>query len=157
MTKLKLPKVKFTYKIAYHSYIKSNSKVVIRTVQDAHNCFLSCADLDLLERKEQVIAFYLDWANNLIGASHISVGGVAGCVIDPKILFSEALLIGASLIMIGHNHPSGRLVASAQDKKITKQLYNAGQLLEVHLLDHLIFTRNDCISLRDNCPELFGK
>ncbi len=157
MTKLKLPKVKFSYKIAYHSYIKSHSPIVVKSEEDANNCLLSCADLDLLERKEQVIALYLDRANNLIGASNISTGGVAGCVIDAKILFSEALLIGASSVILGHNHPSGNLNPSAQDKKITQQLYNAGKLLDLPVLDHLIFTRKGYTSLRKNFPELFGE
>jgi DNA repair protein RadC len=151
MTKIRIPKVKFTYRIT-----RSAGDVKINSSDGAFYCVKAVADMNLIDKKEQVIALYSDRACNLIGASLISTGGQSGCVIDAKILFSEALLVGAANIILAHNHPSGNLQPSAQDKEITRRLSEGAKLLELRLLDHLIFSRAGFYSLYEQNAELFG-
>lgn len=151
MTKVRIPKIKFTYKVS-----RSAGDVKVVSSDGAFYCVKAVADMNLIDKKEQVIALYLDRANNLTGASLISTGGQSGCVIDAKVLFSEALLVGAAAIILAHNHPSGNLQPSEQDKAITKRLSEGANLLELRLLDHLIFSRAGFYSLYDRNQELFG-
>ena len=70
----------------------------------------------------------------------ISSGGVAGTVVDPKIIFKYALEASASFLILIHNHPSGNLNPSTQDIRITRQLVDAGKAIEIGVVDHLIVT-----------------
>ena len=79
----------------------------------------------------------------------ISEGGMACTIIDAKVLFSTALQCGASSIIISHNHPSGEIVPSEQDKILTKDLVQIGKLLDLKLLDHLIVTEHKHFSFAD--------
>ena len=84
--------------------------------------------------------------NEVIKKQMISKGGVSGTVVDPKIIFKLALEETASKIIIIHNHPSGNLSPSEQDKKITRKIKQAGEVLDIELLDHLIFTNESFFS-----------
>ena len=79
----------------------------------------------------------------------ISRGGVAGTVADPKLIFKEALENLASSIILVHNHPSGNRQPSAADISLTKKLKEAGNLLDLPVLDHLIYTDNGYYSFAD--------
>jgi DNA repair protein RadC len=92
---------------------------------------------------EVVEHFYillLNRANQVQRLIHISTGGTSATVVDPKIIFKHALENLASGIILVHNHPSGQLKPSDHDTRLTRKLKDAGQLLEIPVLDHLIFT-----------------
>jgi DNA repair protein RadC len=92
---------------------------------------------------ENVEYFYillLNRANYLIKKQFISKGGTNGTVADPKIIFKYALDNLASSIILVHNHPSGNIKPSEQDRRLTSRLVQVGQNLEVQVLDHVIFT-----------------
>ena len=91
-----------------------------------------------IECQEEVIVLFLDNANHVIGLQKLSKGGVSSTVVDTRLILSVALKSLASSIILSHNHPSGNLVPSEVDKKITKQLKDACKLLEITLLDHII-------------------
>ncbi len=91
----------------------------------------------------------LNRANQVIKKSQISTGGISGTVADPKIIFKVALESLCSAIILVHNHPSGNLKPSAADINLTKKLKDAGNLLEIPVLDHLIFTDNGYMSFAD--------
>jgi DNA repair protein RadC len=91
----------------------------------------------------------LNRANEVIGYSKISSGGTASTVVDAKVIFTKALLSGAHSIILAHNHPSGNLQASEDDIKVTKQLVNAGRVLDIRVLDHLILTDKGYLSMAD--------
>jgi DNA repair protein RadC len=91
----------------------------------------------------------LNRANRVIKKSQISQGGVAGTVADPKIIFKLALSELASGIILAHNHPSGNLTASQADIELTKKLKDAGKLLEIQVLDHLIVAGQKYFSFAD--------
>lgn len=98
---------------------------------------------------EEFWIIILNRANIVLKKKLISSGGISGTVADPKIIFKVALESGASAIILVHNHPSGNLKPSEADTRLTKKLKEAGQLLEIPVLDHLIFTDNTYLSFAD--------
>ena len=98
---------------------------------------------------EEFWLLVLNRANLVIKKEMISRGGVAGTVVDTKIVFKTAIENYASSIIICHNHPSGNLKPSEADIKITKNIKDAGKLMEIPLLDHLIITENEFYSFSD--------
>lgn len=78
-----------------------------------------------------------------MGVSNISTGGVSSCIVDPKIVFGLALKTRATGLILAHNHPSGNLEPSQADRRLTYQLQEAGKLLDISVLDHLIITPTD--------------
>ncbi len=91
----------------------------------------------------------LNRANTVIGKHFISKGGQSGTVVDPKIIFKIALEQNASSVILAHNHPSGNLKASQADLNVTRKLVEAGHMLELPVIDHLIITDNAFMSFAD--------
>ena len=98
---------------------------------------------------EEFWMLLLNRANFVIKKELISKGGIAGTVVDTKLIFNSALSHFASAIIICHNHPSGNLKPSNADRSITKKIKEAGQLLDIALLDHIIISDNDFYSFAD--------
>lgn len=98
---------------------------------------------------EEFWLLLLNRANCIIKKQPISQGGVSGTVADPKLIFNHALSHLASSVILVHNHPSGNTKPSEADKRLTKQLAEAGKLLEIAVLDHIIFTDNSYFSFAD--------
>lgn len=98
---------------------------------------------------EEFWLLMLNRANQVIRKERCSAGGVAGTVTDPKIIFKAALQQLASSLILVHNHPSGNTKPSEADLKITKKLKEAGALLDIPVLDHLIFTDSTYYSFAD--------
>ncbi len=103
--------------------------------------------MDLLH--EQFWVLLLNRANEIIRPQQISIGGVAGTVADPKMIFKAAIEHLASSIILVHNHPSGNLTPSQADKDLTKKVKEAGRMLDIPVLDHLIFSDNGYFSFAD--------
>lgn len=106
-------------------------------------------DADSFEWTEEFILLCLNRANKLIGYYKVSRGGQHGTVADPKVIFTTALNCGACGIIVAHNHPSGNPKPSSQDIEITRKLEEAGQLLDIKLIDHLILTPASYYSFTD--------
>ena len=85
-----------------------------------------------------------------MGVCSISEGGINGTVVDVRIIMQYAIKANANGIILCHNHPSGNLSSSESDKAITKKVKDAGVLLDITLLDHIIITKSDYKSLMDN-------
>ncbi len=98
---------------------------------------------------EEFWLIMLNRANFVIKKEQISRGGVAGTVVDTRIVFKTAVDNYASSIIVCHNHPSGNLKPSEADIKITKSIKEAGKIMEIPLLDHLIVTENNYYSFGD--------
>jgi DNA repair protein RadC len=98
---------------------------------------------------EEFWLLVLNRANLVIRKELISRGGVAGTVVDTRIIFKTAVENYASSIIICHNHPSGNLKPSEADIKITKNIKEAGKIMEIPLLDHLIITEKGFYSFAD--------
>jgi DNA repair protein RadC len=92
------------------------------------------------EKVEHFYVLLLNRSNHLIKKQLISSGGTNGTVADPKIIFKYALDSLACSIVLVHNHPSGNLRPSEQDRVLTDKLKHVGENLEVQVIDHVIFT-----------------
>lgn len=105
---------------------------------------------DLLDiPHEEFWVLILNRANRVIKKHQISQGGVAGTVADPKIIYKSALDSLASGIILAHNHPSGNLTPSQADIDLTKKLRDAGKMLEIQVLDHIIVAGQKYFSFAD--------
>ena len=98
---------------------------------------------------EEFWIIYLNNSNKIISNSQLSKGGITGTLVDVRIVFKTALEMGATALILCHNHPSGTLVPSDADKQITRKLKLAGESLEIKVLDHLIVTEASYFSFAD--------
>lgn len=98
---------------------------------------------------EEFWVVLLNRANRILGKYMISRGGVSGTIADPKVIFNRALLSQASAMILVHNHPSGNTEPSQADRDITRKLRNAGDLLDLPVLDHLIVAEDGYFSFAD--------
>lgn len=99
---------------------------------------------------EEFYCIFLNRANRVIKIEQISKGGISGTVTDVRIVLKSAVLNTASGMIVAHNHPSGNLSPSDSDIRITQKIKEAGLLLDVQLLDHLIIAGADYYSFADN-------
>lgn len=99
---------------------------------------------------EEFFCIFLNLANKVIKIDQLSKGGISGTVTDVRILFKNAILNTASGLIVTHNHPSGNLNPSESDSKITAKIKEAGNLLDIQLLDHLIIHDSNFYSFADN-------
>ena len=88
--------------------------------------------------KEQFLVMMLDTKNRIIGVEIIAEGGLSNTTLHPRDVFRPAILQHASAIVVAHNHPSGDPSPSEEDTELTKQLFAAGQVLSMPMLDHVI-------------------
>lgn len=98
---------------------------------------------------EEFWVLYLNNSNKVVYQTPLSKGGLTGTLVDVRILFKIALEHQATGIILSHNHPSGKLEPSEADKRITRKIKEAGQLLDVALLDHVIVTEHGYYSFAD--------
>ncbi|HBP44773.1 MAG TPA: hypothetical protein DD635_02650 [Flavobacteriales bacterium] len=118
----------------------------IRSSHDVFNRFaIRLSDLG----HEEFWLLLLRRSNAIIAEVRVSQGGLTGTVADPKLIFSKALAMRAAGVIAVHNHPSGNVRPSQSDRKLTKNLQWAGEMLDCPLLDHLIVSRNLYFSFAD--------
>lgn len=110
---------------------------------------------DLLRGKMEDLpneVFYLvtlNHSNSVISTEKISEGGICATVVDIRLLLKKAIEYSASAILVAHNHPSGNLKPSEQDIRLTKQIKQAANIMEICLVDHLIITSSGYYSFMD--------
>lgn len=102
-----------------------------------------------IELRECFTVIYLTQANGVIGYYRHSTGGIAATVVDKRLVLATALKCAASSMLLCHNHPSGTLKASEQDKQITEAIKKSAALLDIQVLDHIIVTATDYFSFAD--------
>ena len=98
---------------------------------------------------EEFWVLYLNNSNKVIHKAQLSKGGMTGTVVDTRIIFKTALEYNAISLILTHNHPSGKLVASESDKEITRKLQLAGKQMDIMILDHVIITESSYFSFAD--------
>jgi len=99
-------------------------------------------DLDSIEYIEEFKLLLLNRSNSVLGIMPVSKEGLSGTVTDVRLIFQGDIKANASGIIVCHNHPSGNLNPSESDIKITQKIKEAGNLMDIQLLDHLILTMN---------------
>ncbi len=100
--------------------------------------------------REHCIALYLDASHQIASYSIISIGGANSAFIAPREVFQRAVLIGAISVVLAHNHPSGCLDPSYQDREITRRMRDAGEIMATPILDHVIVTDLSFLSIRED-------
>ncbi len=98
---------------------------------------------------EEFWIILLNRANKIISKKKVSMGGTSGTVVDPKIIFKEAIQVACSNIIAVHNHPSGTNEPSLADKELTKKLKTGANHLDIQLIDHIIIAGNSYYSFAD--------
>lgn len=123
-----------------------HEKPQIQSSKDAYDqLWPHMADLD----HEQFWVLLLNRANKVLSAKKVSQGGMTGTVADPKLIFKTAIENDACYIILSHNHPSGNLRPSQSDIDLTKKLREAGKLMEIQVLDHIIVAAGKYYSFAD--------
>ena len=97
-------------------------------------------DLDSIGHIEEFKLLLMNRSNSVLGIMPVSKGGLSGTVTDVRLIYQGAIKANASGIIVCHNHPSGNLNPSESDTKITQKIKQAGLLMDIQLLDHLILT-----------------
>jgi len=124
---------------------------VVKNSIDVVNYCRSIPEMDnRIEYQEVFITVYLDNGNNILCHQVISMGSINATVVDLRIIFSTALKTLSNNIIVCHNHPSGKLVASNADRELNKKIKQAGELFEINLVDSLIITRESYYSFADD-------
>lgn len=98
---------------------------------------------------EEFWVIYLNNSNKVLYKEQLSKGGLTGTVVDVRLVFKKAIELYATALILCHNHPSGKLLASNADKSVTTKLKLAGKTLDIKVLDHLIITENAYFSFAD--------
>ena len=99
--------------------------------------------------REHFVALYLDGQNQVAAYSIVSIGSANYAPVAPREVFQRAVLTGAVAIVLAHNHPSGSTIPSSDDRAVTRRLREAGELLGIKILDHLIVTNLAFLSLKE--------
>jgi DNA repair protein RadC len=100
-------------------------------------------------QKEQLRGLYLNSRYQVIHDEIISIGSLTANIVHPREVFQPAIERAAVALILGHNHPSGRVEATNADIQVTEQLIAAGDILGIELLDHLVITSSRYISVMD--------
>lgn len=127
---------------------KKQKQLKVSCSNDAEGFFRSIWSDQISYREEMYVAL-LNRANMILGYNKLSVGGTSSTVVDMKMLMQLLLKTNTHSFILCHNHPSGHLKASHQDKELTKQVKAASKLLDIQLLDHLILSADSYISMAD--------
>ena len=112
-------------------------KTTINSPADIRDLLTKALEMHL-EAEEVFIMVTVDTKNRVTGIFEVARGHLSACLVHPREVFKRALLMNASSIFVAHNHPSGDVTPSGDDKAITKRLKDAGEILGVSLLDSLI-------------------
>jgi DNA repair protein RadC len=105
--------------------------------------------LEGADRENTVVAF-LDRKGNLLGLNTVSVGGLHSSIVHPREVFKPAIIMGAASVILCHNHPSGDTTPSKEDIDITRRLINAGEIIGIQILDHVIVGDDNYYSLKEH-------
>ena len=126
---------------------EANLPTEVKDSKDSFERFLPFID-DM--RQEHFLVLYLNQSNHALKVECLSNGGTTNVIADPKLIFKNALSLGATCLVLGHNHPSGNPRPSEDDRQLTKKLVAAGKLLDITVIDHIIIGNERFYSFRDH-------
>ena len=127
------------------SYAESGDKPLVKTPEDVASLVQSRLKG---KKKEYFLALLLDTRNQLIRVAEISIGSLDSSIVHPREVFKEAVSASAAVVIFAHNHPSGDPEASEDDIKLTKRLAEAGEIMGIDVLDHIIIGEKKYLSLK---------
>lgn len=126
--------------LTYRSKPVLSREPFIRQSGDAYQVLAACWNPDTIGLFEEFKVLLLNRANRVLGVVSVSSGGMTGTVVDLRLVFGAALKGAATSLILSHNHPSGSLKPSETDLTLTRKLVEAGKVLDLPVLDHIILT-----------------
>ena len=132
-------------------FYKNENKehIIVTNSQSAYDVLREDWSPNTIELQEEFKLLLLDRDNKVLGVYSLSKGGIAGTVVDIRLMMVAAQKAKANAIILAHNHPSGNLKPSIQDRELTKKILKASKFLDVQLLDHIIMTKKSYFSFAD--------
>lgn len=121
---------KLSYSLTKENEVSSPAvaaKIILKTIQAAGQT-----------DRENFIVLMLNVKNQLTGSNVVSQGSLTAATLSPREVFKPAVIMNAAAIIIGHNHPSGDVTPSSEDKAVTNKLVMAGELLDIRVIDHVV-------------------
>lgn len=135
--------------ITYRNPVPLAQRVKINSPYSASELFQEHWDRDKIELVEQFKVMMLDNGNACLGISTMSSGGITACPVDVRLIFATALKCRATSVLLAHNHPSGNCKFSSPDIELTRRLCEAGRILDISVLDHLLITAESYRSMSE--------
>lgn len=123
--------------------------VASRTINHPQDVYSLLRDELANADREIFLALLLDTRNRVIGTHQVSVGSLSASIVHPRETFKAAILGNAASMILTHNHPSGDPEPSAEDIAVTNRLKQAGEILGVPVLDHLVICGDEFRSLKE--------
>lgn len=136
---------------------RQQQKFKTTKIECASDAYQSIKKLISNNSKEQLFTINLDTGKNIISIKKISEGILDHVSIHPREVFKAAIVQNAHSLILVHNHPSDILTPSVKDVQITKEIYKASKLIDIHLIDHLIVNDHDYVSVFDYLSENTNK
>jgi DNA repair protein RadC len=124
--------------LTHKTKVNPKDRSRVTSSKDAYNLLFDSWNKNTIEYFEEFKILLLNRSNAVLGIFSISKGGISGTVTDVRIIFQSVLKSNASGIIICHNHPSGNENPSDSDRRITQKIKEAGNLMDIQLLDHII-------------------
>ena len=134
-------------KLVYRNKRRANDRPKLNRPEKVYELLLDDWDMDQIALLEEFKVLMVDRRNRLMSIGSLSRGGTDGTYVDIKLAFMMALKRKASGIILTHNHPSGSPDPSAPDLRLTKKFAEAGRLLGIPVLDHIIITEDAFYSM----------
>lgn len=126
--------------------LKDKKVMLLLSAQDVWE---RCADLRTL-KKEHFVVFYLNARSQEIQREVVSIGTLTQSIVHPREVFEGAVIHAAAQVLVAHNHPSGDATPSPHDAEVTRRLCDAGTLLGIELVDHVVVAKDGYYSMREH-------
>ncbi len=101
------------------------------------------------QKKEHLKSLLLDTKNRVLAIRTVSIGDLSSSIVHPREVFKDAVIASAASVIVAHNHPSGDPTPSAEDVAVTKRLIQAGEIMGIDLLDHIVLGDGTFVSLKE--------
>lgn len=135
--------------LIYRSLPDQQHRPTIRSSKSCYEIFRNNWDMDKIELQEQFKVMLLSRRHQCLGIVDIGTGSTTACIVDTRLIFVAAIKANALSIVLAHNHPSSNLTPSSADISLTEKIVDAGKLLDISVLDHLIVTKHGYKSFAD--------
>jgi DNA repair protein RadC len=132
-------------------YLK-DSKIKVTSAKEVAKVFQDILALEdkIDQEKEHYYVMHLNIRSQVMMVELVTIGVLNSSLVHPRETFRRAVISGSAAIIIAHNHPSGEVEPSDEDMKITRVMHEAGNILGIALLDHIIFTKDNYFSFKNN-------
>lgn len=110
---------------------------------------LMCLCRCYYQKKEHLKSLLLDTKNRVLAIRTVSIGDLSSSIVHPREVFKDAVVASAASVIVAHNHPSGDPTPSAEDVAVTKRLMQAGEIMGIDLLDHIVLGDGTFVSLKE--------